>query len=67
MDTEAEGMDTEAEAPEVERTDHMSPEVVCRRSIILREAAKPRRWSDGVSERYHLGEGLETRRTARDP
>ena len=65
MDTEAEGMDHMA--PEVERMDHMAPEVVCRRSIILGEAAKNRHWSDDVSERYHLGDGLETRRSARDP
>ena len=65
MDTEAEGMDHMA--PEVERMDHMAPEVVCRRSIILGEAAKNLHWSDDVSERYHLGVGLETRRSEREP
>ena len=65
MDTKAEGMNHMA--PEVDRMDHIAPEVLCRRSTIVGEAAKNRHWSDGVSERYHLGEGLETRRTARDP
>ena len=65
MDTEAEGIDHMA--PEVEGMYHMAPAVVCRRSTILGEAAKNRHWSDGASERYHLREGLETRRTARDP
>ena len=63
MDTEAEGMDHMA--PEVEGMDHMAPEVVCRRGVKLGDAAKNRHWSDDVSERYHLGEGLVSRRTAR--
>ena len=76
MDTEAEGMEHMAPevegmdhmAPEVEGMDHMAPEVVCRRGVKLGDAAKNRHWSDDVSERYHLGEGLGlvTRRTARD-
>ena len=64
MDTEAEGM--EHMAPEVDGMDHMAPEVVRRRGVILGDAAKNRHRSDNVSERNHLGEGLVTRRTARD-
>ena len=65
MDTKADGMNHMV--PEVDRMDHIAPEVLCRRSTILGDAAKNRRWSDGVSEINHLREVFETRRTARDP
>ena len=71
-DTEVVGMDTDVEgmdhmAPEVEGMMDTAPEVLRRGSIIPGEPAKNRDMSDDVSESFHLGEGFETRRSARDP
>ena len=68
MALEVEGMALEVErtAPEVEGMDHMAPEMVRRRGIMLGDEAKNRHRSDDVSERNHLREELVTRRSAKD-
>ena len=78
MDTEVEGMEhmalevegmaleVEGMAPEVEGMDHMAPEMVRRRGIMLGDEAKNRHRSDDVSERNHLRKELVTRRSAKD-
>lgn len=58
-------MDTDRK--DVEGMEHMAPEPVVRRTGIMPgDAAKNRHRSDDVSERYYLGEGFVTRRTAKD-
>ena len=56
MALEVEGMALEVEgtAPEVEGMDHMAPEMVRRRGIMLGDEAKNRHRSDDVPERHHL-------------
>ena len=68
VEVEVEGMALEVEgtAPEVEGMDHMAPEMVRRRGIMLGDEAKNRHRSDDVSERNHLREELVTRRSAKD-
>ena len=67
MALEVEGMALEVEgtAPEVEGMDHMAPEMVRRRGIMLGDEAKNRHRSDDVPERHHLRKQLVTRRSAK--
>ena len=58
-------LEVEGTAPEVEGMDHMAPEMVRRRGIMLGDEAKNRHRSDDVPERHHLRKQLVTRRSAK--